>query len=176
MSSTKVLALWPNEKMETLEELSNSHGSAPVIWCRFCSEYLNVSELAWLSSLHVRNDLWAAYKLPAIPKQHRALLLMTFDRAYVTKSNYARADADIRAWLNAFPPDNRVNHWPRIAEIYESNPATPAIGLHCTSVSENPFFGAWNEEAENYKPIDLSMCVDVYAELDAVDDRKAGAK
>ncbi len=40
MSYTTVKAIWPGEKHEDLEELRNSHGSAPVIWGALSEKYL----------------------------------------------------------------------------------------------------------------------------------------
>lgn len=159
MSYTTVKAIWPGEKHEDLEELRNSHGSAPVIWGELCARYLG-NKREWLFK---PDNLWPLYKRQDVPKCMRAVLMMTFDRAYVERKDYAQAAADIDEFLRVAPqPSTRVNHWPRLAELFKSNPDIPAIGLRCTSVSEDPFQGEWNEDAEDYDPPDWSRCWSVY--------------
>lgn len=159
MSYTTVKAIWPGEKHENLEELRNSHGSAPVIWDAVCARYLG-DRNAWLFK---PERLWPLYKREDMPASMRAVLMMTYDRAYVERKDFARAADDIDEFLRiAPPPAEHVNHWPRIAEILRGNPDIPAIGLYCTSVAEDPFQGPWNEEAEEYDQPDWSTCWSVY--------------
>ena len=159
MSYTTVKAIWPGEKHEDLEELRNSSGSAPVIWGALCERYLG-GRNQWLFKA---DALWPLYKREDVPACMRAVLMMTFDRAYVEKKDYAKAAADIREFLRvAPPPAQNVNHWPHIAGLFESDPDIPAIGFHCTSVSEDPFQGEWNEEREDYDQPDWSRCWSVY--------------
>lgn len=159
MSYTTIKAIWPGEKHEDLEEIRNSWGSAPLIWRALGKRYLG-NESAWGSG---PKSFWALYKHQDIPAALRAVLMMTFDRAYVERKDYARAASDIEEFLRIFPqPEGRANHWPRIAEIFRNDPDIPAIGLHCTSVSEDPFQGLWNEEREEYEQPDWSRCWSVY--------------
>ena len=166
MSYTTVKAVWPGEKVENLEELQNSHGSAPVIWNRMAVKYLGCDEYMYHRKLDL---LWPLYKHLGIPRYQRAVLVMTYDRALVYKADYAQAAADIRAYLKDFPDGVGVNHWPHIAEIFESNPDVPAIGFHMTSVSEDLFLGEWNEELEESGPPDWAEFYSVYALLSKYD-------
>lgn len=167
MSYTTVVALWPGERIATLKELSNGHGSAPVIWDALCQRYLGLRPFGWISSDLTK--LWALWRDERVPLHQRAVLMLTFDRAYVTSDNYARMALDIRDCLRDLqPPSEYVNHWPTIAALLADKPACPAIGLHCTSVSENPFLGPWNEEREEHDPIDWTKAYDLYAELDGL--------
>lgn len=160
MSYTTVKALWPGEKHENLEELRNSWGSAPVIWGEMAERYLGVGRFGW--SLKI-DELWPLYRRQDIPAAMRAVLMMTFDRAYVEKKDYARAAADIEEFLRLAPqPADRANHWPRLAEIFRGDPNIPAIGLVCTSVGEDLFDGKWDEEREDYGPTDWSACWSIY--------------
>ena len=96
--------------------------------------------------------------------------MMTYDKAYVVKADYERAAKDIRSFLKDFPPKHGgANHWTRIAEIFEGNPDNPAIGFHCTSVSEDPFEGPWDEEKDEQGPTDWTDCYDMYAEIDKLE-------
>ena len=165
MSYTTIKALWPGEKHEDYKELRNSHGSGPAIWDAMCQKYLGGGK-SWL--FENWDHLWALWKNKTIPTHHRAVLMMTFDRAYVTKKDYPRAASGIRQFLKDFPPNPEyVNHWSEIADLYELDPDIPAIGLYCTSVSDDPFEGEWNEETEKYDQIDWSKCYDLYKGLDA---------
>lgn len=166
MSYTTIKAIWPGEKHEDLQELKNSHGSAPVIWAALCEKYYGTKNYMMPGIL---DRLWPRWKNLSIPEHHRSVLMMTYDRAYVVKKDYARAAKDIRNFLTEFLLDrDYINHWPTIAKLYESDPDIPAIGLYCTSLSEDPFEGPWNEEKEEYEQPDWSKCYDLYAELDSL--------
>jgi len=169
MSYTTIMALWPGEKVEHHLELNNSHGSAPVIWSRMCRKYLGADEHRYMFDSTL-DKLWPLWKESTISKHQRAVLMMTYSRAYILKKDYSRAAQDIRKFLSDFlVPANNVNHWPRIAEFYESNPDIPAIGLWVTSLSENPFQGEWNEEKGDYDQIDWTQAYDLYEQIDALE-------
>lgn len=172
MSYTTVLCLTPGnttaDAVTGLKELRNSHGSAPVIWDAMCQKYYGTEPHAYMYD-GTMERLWPRYKDLGIPEHERAVLMMTYDRAYVSKANYERAATDIRKWLEGHPPkEGYINHWNEIAGIFESNPDCEAVGLYCTSVSENPFYGEWNEEAEDYDPIDWDSTFEIYSELDGL--------
>lgn len=161
MSTTTIKSVWPGEKAEDLRELRNSHGSAPVVWNEIAKHYLGLKDLEYI--FH-DEAVWPLYKRADMPSHHRNVLLMTYDRAMVLKPNYKQAAADIRAFLADFPVNlDRVNHWPSIADLFDSDPDCPAIGFYMTSVGEDPFVGDWNEEAEDYDAPDWSQFWDVYA-------------
>jgi hypothetical protein len=164
MSYTTILHVFPGEKIECGEELKNAWGSAPYVWDWLIKKYIDAeSNMMYEKSA---KQLWPLWKNESIPLHQRAVLLMTFDRAYVSKENYQRAADDIRAFLQDFNNTEVVNHWPRIAEIFESNPDVPAIGFWHTSVSENPFNGGWDEQNEGYFPPDWEHdCFEVYGAL-----------
>ena len=162
MSTTTVKAVWPGEKVEDLEELRNSHGSAPVIWNEIAKCYLGLKDYEY----SLRSDeIWPLYKRADMPEHHRAVLMMTYDNALVMKANYKQAAADIHAFLADFAPEaGHANHWTRIAEIFDSEPDCPAIGFHMTSVSEDPFQGPYNEDTDDYDAPDWGVYWDAYAE------------
>lgn len=171
MSYTTIYAVTPGEGHSEIEDLRNGHGSAPVVWGKMFARYVGGSgRYADTEYMFRTEELWPLWKRMDIPKSQRAVLAMTFDNAYVARENYARAAADIRAFLTAFDLDpNYVNHWPRIAEVFESNPDSPAIGFRWTSVCENPFEGEWNEEREEYDAPDWSRKWEMYEQLDQLD-------
>ncbi|VXA58245.1 conserved hypothetical protein [Acinetobacter proteolyticus] len=164
MSTTTVLGIYPNEKIEELFELNNSWGSAPVIWDAMAQKYLDKPHFMAATLQDEGAKLWALCSDESIPLLHRSVHLMTMDRKYIEKKDFQRASTDIRAFLQDFPqPENRINHWHAIADYLDSNPDVPAIGFHMTSVSDNPFHGNWNEEIESYEQPDWSTCQSVYA-------------
>jgi len=172
VSSTIVLELIPgnttSEAVSTLKELRNSWGSAPVIWDALCQKYYGCEPHGY-SFDGTLDKLWPRYQDLSIPEYERAALMLTFDRAYVSKEHYDRMATDIGRWLETHPPKkDRVNHWVELQKIFESNPDCPAIGLQCTTVSDNPFHGSWDEEAEEYPPVDWGAAFEIYAELDAL--------
>lgn len=162
MSYTTIKAVWPGEKAEDLRELRNAHGSAPVVWNEIAKRYLGLRDHEYSFRC---DELWPLYKRPDMPAHQRAVLVMTYDNAIVMKANYKQAATDIRAFLADFPPrEGYANHWSEIAALFDSDLECPAIGFHMTSVSEDPFQGSWNEEAEDYDMPDWSVYWDAYAE------------
>ena len=141
MSRTTVLSLVPGSTdpndMEYITELRNSHGSAPVVWNAMAQRYLGASPFAYSEHL---DELCKIASTDAAPSAHRAVLIMTFDLAYVRKEHFAQAARDIRTWLSDFRiPSTYANHWPALAALYESDPVYDAIALWQTSVTNNPF-------------------------------------
>lgn len=171
MSYTTAYALWIGERFEEIEDLRNSHGSATVVWGKLFARYVDGSSNYPESGYMWRTgELWPLYKRMDIPKSHRAVLAMTYDNAYVSRDNFQRAAADIRAFLRDFTFDPAyVNHWPRIVEIFESQKDAPAIGFRWTSVCENPFQGPYNEDREDYDPPEWEKYWEMYETLDALD-------
>ncbi len=160
MSTTTILAVYPGDRVESLERCHNSWLSAPIIWERVCKKYLDLAHVPLHDSQKLQR-LWDAWQRPEIPEADRAVLLFTMERVFVKRIDFLRLAKDIRSiGLNG--------HWPRIAELLMSEPEIPAIGLWCTSVSDNPFLGAYNGETDEYGPVDWSATADLYAELDAL--------
>lgn len=166
MSHLNLYRVWPGERHENLVEMHNRHGGASVVWGQLFARYVDgQGENPELNFLRRPDELWPLAQRADIPQSFRRVLLMTFDDAYVLRANYAQAAADIRAFLAAFPRAARgVNHWPAIAAVFESQPDCPAIGFRWTSVCNNPFQGAWDEEAACFGAPDWSVFWDVYAE------------
>lgn len=84
MSYTTIKAIWPGIKHEDYEELANSHGSAPHIWSKMCQRYYGTDEVGYMFN-GTLDLLWPRWKDLSIPEHHRSVLMMTYDRAYVTK-------------------------------------------------------------------------------------------
>lgn len=164
MSSTTVKAIWPGEKVEELEELPNSWGSAPAIWSALSDRYLGGGS-AWLAGAADASagGLWALVRDPRLAFCERACLAITFDHAYIAQKDFARAACDIREFLELHKSriEGRVNHWPAIIDILDRSDV-PAIGFHMTSVSEDPWVGSYDEETDQHAPIDWDRVWSVY--------------
>jgi len=172
MSRTTILALSPGSDkdgaVQDLRTLHNSWGSAPVIWRAFCVKYIRCAESGFMHGDTIK-EISALWQDETIPEHHRALLMMTFDRAYVSKTNYEMAASDIQKWLIDFPPkDGQANHWPEIMRLFQDGPECEAIGIYHTSVSENPFTGPWDEEKEEEGPVDWAGSFELYSEIDGL--------
>lgn len=173
MSYTTVKGIYPGDKTTDLEELRNSHGSAPPVWEAMAGRYLGVTKSydypksGWMQ---LGNELWNLWERRDIPIEHRMVFMLTFDRAYVAKKDYSRMAEAIRKFLVDFPPNPAAtNHWQRLYNLFVSDPDIPGIGLYCTSVGDDPFNGAWNEEKEDYDPPDWDEVYDLCERLDELE-------
>lgn len=162
MSYTTIKAIYLNDRVEDLEELKNSHGAAPVVWDAMSQQYLNKAYFL------ADDKLWPLWKAAYIPVHQRAVFMMTFDCAYVAKKDYKRAAVDIRKFLQDFPPIfGNVNHWPHIAELFESCIDIPAIGFQMTSTAED-LWSSDSDENDNPLPLDWTKYYSVYDDLDSL--------
>lgn len=165
MSYSTLLAIYPGEKVEDIEELRNSHGSAPIVWDAMCQRYEGSEPFRCMFDGSL-NRLWPRWSDQSIPEHHRAVLMMTYDHSWVAKANYARAAADIEAWLRDFHIDAKyVNHWPHVAALLKSDPPYPGFAIYQTSVSDNPWHGPWDDEKEAYGPPPWEETSEIYADL-----------
>lgn len=163
MSSGYLVGLWPGEKSETVVEFRNGFGTSPVIWDKFVKTFVG-THVNWMMGM---NQVWPMYKDKTIPFFARAVLTMTYDRMMIVKKDYARAAECIRKFLEAYPIDeDRVNHWPEIADFLESDPDIPALGLWATDSSDNLYEGDWNEELEENNQPDWDEIWDAFKEIE----------
>jgi hypothetical protein len=172
MSQTDVIAVYPGDRVDVLDEYGNSWGSAPIIWELMAARYLSVTrsyDHPNKGYMQLGDTLWNLWKDPRVKTEHKAVFMLTFDRAYVAKKDYPRMADAIKVFLEDFSiPSDNVNHWPALRELFLSNPDVPGIGLHCTSVSVNPFCGKWNEEKEDYDPPDWDDIYELFGEIDSL--------
>lgn len=169
MSYSTVYGISPGTDVRPVEilELRNSWGSAPVVWSALCTKLFGAERHGWYTWL---DKLWARWQDLSLPEHYRAVLMMTYDAAYVERKDYPRAAADIRRFLIDFPvPEDCANHWPTIAGLYESEPDYPGIHIHQTSVCGDIVFeGKFDEETEEYGPPDWSRAYSIYSQLDGL--------
>ena len=175
MSYTTIKAIYPNDRTENLMELGNSHGSAPPVWEALSNKYLGTTasyvypNMGYMQRL---DELWPLWKRLDIPEEYRLVLMLTFDRAYVAKKYYPRMFMAIDKFLTDFPPRlGTVNHWRKIMgvlHVQDGSEGVPGIGLHCTSVSDDPFLGPWNEEKDERDPPDWNEIYEICQEIDGL--------
>jgi hypothetical protein len=169
MSRSTVYEIKFGKELVELAEFANGHGCAPVIWDALCGKYLG-DPFAWIMSKKGSEDLWKLAENKNIPEYQRAVLIMTFDHAFLDQSNFSRAAADIRRFQKEFPPKSGyVNHWPNIAQMLDTLKAKN-FGIYHTSVSENPFYNYGPQGGAKVKK--RSECYEVYEYLKDENDRE----
>ena len=168
MSYATVKAVWPGEKAEDIEDLRNSHGMASVLWMALRKKYLPPKICSWFSEFSEVEALFNLEPNKFFPA-HLAVLYMTADYALVMKKDYAKAASNIRSFLADCENELKglANHWPRIAELFESNPGCPAIGFCISSVNDDPFQGDYDEDMDEYGEPPWDKFWDIYADLEA---------
>jgi hypothetical protein len=154
MSYSTVLRVYPNDRVEQLEELRNGWLSAPLIWDRVWNRY-GEKRHEYDQAMVAGERLWALQRDPRLEHSERVVFCLTFDRFIVLRQDFERLAADIEAV-------DLTGHWPRICEILRAERDAPALGFWWTSVADNPLEGPWDEEAEEYGPPDWTTVINVY--------------
>lgn len=121
MSELYLKGLWPGIEAQTLRAFVDSDLGGPVVWQAMCSKYL--FRRTWESRAAQLKAIWA---LPSLPRHHRTVMAMTSNLSMITKANYGKAAADIRAWVSDF---GAAGHWLEIASELDNDPGCPAIGF-----------------------------------------------
>jgi hypothetical protein len=181
MSYMALYGVWTGEKTEEFKEFRNSWGGLTVVWEAMAAKYLGITksyshpDKGWMQlAVDSPSPLWDMWKDLAIPEEIRLVFMWGFDRAYVAKDNYPRMAKAIRVFLKAFPPKPEcVNHWDEIAAFLDSNPDAPGIGIYGTSCGDNCWQGEWDEEKEEYKPLEWDKYFEVCAEIDSLKEEVA---
>jgi hypothetical protein len=183
MSYMALYGVWPREKTEEILKLGNSWGGLTFIWETMAGKYLGIHksyshpDKGWMQlAVEFPSPLWDLYKDPCIPEDFRLVFMWGFDRVYVAKKNYTRMAKAIRRFLVAFPPKSEnVNHWDAIATFLENNPDVPGIGIYGTSCGDNLWIGNWNDEKEDYDPLDWEQVYECCELIDALEDENVPA-
>ncbi len=169
MSYAEILGVFPGttELPLTLAEMGNSHRGAPLVWYAMAQEYMELKGDKAFSIMHdnvLGDRVWKLAENKEIPAAHRAVLMMTFDRAYVMRKDFPQAARDIDEFISGMPLMFGAGHWPTIRLAFEkggpvmpelrTKVKVPAFGFWHTSVISNPFLGPWNEEKDDHDPFD----------------------
>ncbi|WP_313434320.1 hypothetical protein [Novosphingobium sp.] len=145
---------------ECLLELGNSWLGGmyawDLVWDRY-GEKRHEYDVAMLNGAE-GGRLWDLQHDPRLSRAERVVFCLTFTRFYVKSGDFPRLADDITEAFGGTPP----HHWARLVALLHFQPDVPALGFWWTSVAENPFCGDWDEEREEYAPIDPASMVNVY--------------
>lgn len=168
MSYTTIYNVNPGVSAEPMFELRNAWGSAPLIWGTIQERVLHKDRYSWGLGAGI-DAVCKPWHDTTLPEFVRAVLGMTFDRVYIERQHYKRAAKDIRSFLEwATQPAGHVNHWPTIADKLDEladDESVAAIGFQHTSVSESLWNGPYDEERDDYGPLEWDRYWSLYAEL-----------
>lgn len=154
MSHTTVM-VFKNDDAKTIDDvcdLRNAWGTAPVIW-----DYIaGVSGKSWIVP---NEEYWQQWRNTNIAIDARIVFAMCFDRCFISRDNFNRAADAIDGFIRIAKIDaGRANHWPKIADMLRQEwPADVAgVCFNWTSVSRNEWHGEYNDEKEDFDPVDWS--------------------
>lgn len=171
MSYMALYGVWPKKKTEKILELRNSWGGLMYVWENMAGRYLGLTksyDYPQGGYMERTEELWPLWKRLDIPEEHSLVFIWGFDRAYLTKKNYARMATAIRKFLVDFPPKpQNVNHWYAIAKFLEDKPNAPAIGIYGTSCGDNVWMVDHDEEEDEFK-INWKQFYDFCKEIDSL--------
>ena len=125
----------------------NSWGGAAYIWSSLFDRYLKEHEYdSWMIEERGR-DLWRLADDERVPEYARVVLAFTFDRFLVMNRDFKTLAGYMRRFVEEYPPDNRVCHVAQWADVLDKS-EVQAIGLHGTSVTENPWL-IWQPDPDH---------------------------
>lgn len=143
MSSSSLYKVY-RTKVECVETLKNSWGTAPPLW-----GWLGMNYLDWDNPHVIFRNMDALWKLatdPRVPVDVRLCHVFTFDYAVVGKKDTERmavACKAVHTLLNEWPPASGwVNHWESLWRFFGNvklDSRCLGIGIGCTSVCD-PWF------------------------------------
>lgn len=149
MSYTTTYQLYKT-KVVPIREHRNGHGSGPAIW-----DYISVKLRGHPFSYSDNDaDFWPLYKDSRLDRDEQAVLLSTYDYAYVEAAKLAQFAAAARK-LHALIIDNtrwQWNHFSAIADDAENlakglDRRCLGMCISCTSVSD-----IWDQDVRKLEP------------------------
>lgn len=169
MSSSILFGLNPGEHQVELVEFRNSHGTAFLAWGAMAKRYLGMENPyyprpGWINNM---DEVCALWRRTDIPVEHRAVLMLTFDGAYVKRDYFREFSASARKFWTDFPtPPHVVNHWQAVASAFDGfGDDYAGVGLQCTTVSDSDYLGEYDEERDEWTPPKWDSLLDIYADL-----------
>ncbi len=155
MSRTTVKIIESDGTFKDIAELQNSWGSAAFVWSALSEKYFGKEIIFGLERDPQR--LWNLVNDERLSLAERIVHASTFDHAIVEYEHFADAAKLFREFSREHATVDSENHMPAIADLLDEWKDKPCIGMcfQQTSVSEDPWHGAWNEEKEDYEPYDI---------------------
>lgn len=139
MSSTIPCGVTPDREPLELARWHNSWGWAARIWQSLVGD-------GWLSNDAGLNALWQ--NIESLPEWQQAPVVLTFDTGVIPYFAYEWTALQLEEFDHRMPAkEGHVNHIPAAIELFRSLPEVPLIGIHGTTVSENPF-DPWDAEKD----------------------------
>jgi hypothetical protein len=147
MSSTTVLGITPDRRPTELAEYRNAHGWAPSIWSRLVKHLYGFDGYLFHGEGEKHLDrLWQ--EIESQPEWVQAANVLTFDTGVIPGRAFGWAADMLDEFERRLPsPSTHVNHVPVLAALLRTLPEVPLLGVHGTSVTENPF-DPWDAEAD----------------------------
>jgi len=138
MSYTSVYKLYKT-KVSCIEELRNGHGSGPAIW-----DYISLKLYGKKMSIFEQDkNFWSSYKDQRLSEDEKAVLLSTYDYAYVGVDDLERFSAACKTVhkLILDKTDWDWSHFEKIGEISKClskkhDHRCRGLCIGCTSVSD----------------------------------------
>jgi hypothetical protein len=154
MSRTTVKIIDDDYRIKDIAELSNSWGSAAFVWTALAKKYLE-DEMAFFRE--GGKQLWALVDDERLSDAERIVLASTFDHAIIERARFADAAKAFREFSHYHGTAGNANHLPAIADLLDEWRERPCVGMcfQQTSVSDDPWHGEYDAEAEEYKPFDF---------------------
>ena len=178
MSYTQLI-IFKDRKPDGALEYRNAWGGSARIWdALFKAHVPKKHEFdSWICGTGDDRRLWDLALRENLPMFERAVHAFTFDHFYVRRENFNRFACDLRAFTEKYPAGACVDHLPAWAKWLDENSGAEAIGLHGTSVSENPWYRQktcqhCGNPADETEPVPLSEGTEVYDWLESLSRKK----
>lgn len=153
--STTSLVEFHDGKADFWHEFRNSWGGAARIWHALFKAYVPKSSEydSWIMAAE-DGRLWKLAEDERLDSNERLAYLFCCDNALVKREFFAEMAAALRVFTEKHPVVGQTCcHLSAWADVFDRSDAE-AIGLHATSVCEDPW-RAWNEEEDEYEPYSL---------------------
>ena len=138
------------------QEFKNAHGGAAFIWSALSKRYLGHDNWMMAGVLNEGRALWDLAKRQDLSVFERAVHAATFDRAIVRREDFTQFAADLRKFVETYPPRDRVCHLLSWASAVESS-EHEAIGFYMMSVSDNLWFGRDEDDKDSDESIPYNL-------------------
>lgn len=174
MSYCQLIA-FKDGKVEGGIEFRNAWGGSARIWDALFKAHVPKKDKydSFLTNNGNDRRLWDLATRQDLPVFERAVHAFTFDNFYVRREHFKDLASHLRLFVSKYPADGCVDHLPAWADWLDEQAAAEAVGLHGTSVSENPWYrpktcphcGNATDETE---PVPLTEGTEVYDWLDSL--------
>ncbi len=155
--SQAILVEFRNGIAEDCTAFQNSYGGAVRIWDSIWKKYGTPKDKydSWMNAADDGRlwKLWNEYECE-FSKAEEMVYLFTCDFILVAKEDFQSLALALREFVLEHPAEGVVCHLNAWADMIESSTAD-AIGLHATTVTENPWC-KWDEEKDESIPYDFT--------------------